>query len=1077
MRILGLDGGIASIGWAVIELDDEAGTGRIVAAGSRGFEKPETDKERTPTAAVRRMHRGQRRVVRRRRQRMAEIRALLAEAGLLDGRGRDALRGEGMDPWTLRAEGLDRRLTGPEMAVALGHIGRHRGFRSNSKRDRGANAASDTSAMLAAIAATRDRLGQWRSVGEMMARDPEFAARRRNRSGEYSRTVLRADLEDEVRALFAAQRRLGHAAASEALEEAFARAAFDQRPLRDSEGMLAACPFVPQQKRTARRARSFELFRLLARLAQMRLTTRAGEARLSPEQMASVAADFGRQRRITYKALRSLLDLAPEVRFADVAREDEGRDIAVRTTTGGAAEGTATLRRVLGDGPWKALLNQPAVLDRVAEVVTFRESPERIREGLLEAGLEEVVAEQVMRGVEDGAFGAFRGAGHISAEAARAMLPHLARGLMYSEAAAEAGFDHARQAEVSLDDVRNPVARRALSEMTKQVRAIVQAHGLPDRIHVELARDVGKGVEERDEIARGIEKRNKERDRLRKDYADLLGGAEPNQEELLRFELWREQAMRCLYTDEAITPDMLRAGDARVQVDHILPWSRFGDDSFANKTLCLARANQQKRNRTPWEWFAAEKPEDWERFERAVEGCAGMKGRKKRGFYLRRNAPEVELSFRNRNITDTRYATRVLLSMLARMYPQDGTRHVLARPGALTAKLRQGWGLEGLKKGADGKRLADDRHHALDALVVAATSEAMLQRLTRQFQQAEERGLPRGFAGLAEPWPGFREAVRAAVEGVFVSRSEQRRARGAAHAATIKQVKVRDGQAVVFVRKAVEKLELRDLALVKDAERQAGMIAALRAWIEAGKPKDRPPMFPKAGEAAQADIDAAVAAAYPQDWQEAGALLGGERREARRLLRRRFEAEHPAAWAGLVAAAPGTEAIRSVRVAVRDKPAIAVRGGTADRGEMVRVDVFRETDAKGRTRFHLVPIYPHQVADRGRWPKPPDRAVVAYKAEEEWTAMGAEHKFQFSLYPNSLVEIVRPNGDVVQGYFKGLDRSTGAINLASVRSQQTLERGIGAKTLLSLRKQAVDRLGDVSDVSREVRTWHGVACT
>jgi CRISPR-associated endonuclease Csn1 len=496
-----------------------------------------------------------------------------------------------------------------------------------------------------------------------------------------------------------------------------------------------------------------------------------------------------------------------------------------------------------------------------------------------------------------------------------------------------------------------------------------------------------------------------------------------------------------------------------------------------NKTLCLARANQQKRNRTPWEWFAAETPEAWEAFERRVESCIGMKGRKKRGFYLRRNAAEVEETFRNRNINDTRYATRVLLGMLARMYPQDGARHVLARPGALTAKLRQGWGLEGLKKGPDGKRLADDRHHALDALVVAATSEAMLQRLTRQFQEAERRGLPRGFAGLAEPWPGFREAARAAVEGVFVSRSEQRRARGEAHAATIKQVRVRDGQPVVYVRKAIDKLTLDDLARVKDAERQGGMVAALRAWIETGKPKDQLPRFPKASAGAQADIDATVAAAFPEAWQASGDLLGGERREARRLLRRRLEAEQPAAWAGLVEGDAGADVIRSVRVAVRDKPAIAVRGGTADRGEMVRVDVFRETDGKGRARFHLVPIYPHQVADKVRWRTPPDRAVVAYKPEDEWTAMGAAHEFQFSLYPNSLVEVTKPSGEVLVGYFKGLDRSTGAIGLASVLSQQRLERGIGAKTLLALRKQFVDRLGRVSDVPREVRTWHGAACT
>jgi CRISPR-associated endonuclease Csn1 len=48
MRIFGLDGGIASIGWAV--LDIEEGVVRIIAAGVRTIDAPETAKERTPSA-------------------------------------------------------------------------------------------------------------------------------------------------------------------------------------------------------------------------------------------------------------------------------------------------------------------------------------------------------------------------------------------------------------------------------------------------------------------------------------------------------------------------------------------------------------------------------------------------------------------------------------------------------------------------------------------------------------------------------------------------------------------------------------------------------------------------------------------------------------------------------------------------------------------------------------------------------------------------------------------------------------------------------------------------------------------
>ena len=762
-----------------------------------------------------------------------------------------------------------------------------------------------------------------------------------------------------------------------------------------------------------------------------------------------MAADFGKTKVISFAAVRRVLDLSDATRFADVDRADESkRDVVARS--GGAAEGSATLRAWLGDGVWRGLLNSSAVLDRIAEVLTFREAPERIAAGLAEAGVEAAVLARLVEGVQSGVFAKFGGAGHISAKAARAILPGLARGLMYSEACEEAAYNHATQVEVRMEDIRNPTVRRAIGEMVKQVRAMVQRFGRPDYIHVELARDVGKSAEERDEITRGIEKRNKEKDKARARFEELVGAA-PNWEELLRFELWEEQGCRCLYTETPISPMQLRASDNSVEVDHILPWSRFGDDSFANKTLCVTSANRRKRGRTPFEWFRADLvPEEWERFQRRVEDCKTMKGRKKRGFYLRQNAAEVEEAFRTRNLNDARYATRLLLALLERAYGVKGERRVLARPGALTAKLRRAWGLEGLKKGADGKRLEEDRNHAVDAMVVAATNERLLQQLTAVAQAAERRGERRDFGvDVPEPFVNFRAVVEQVRDGVFVSRSERRRARGQAHDATIRQVRQRDGETVVFARKGVMALTEKDLDLLKDGERNGALRAVLAGWLAAGKPKDRLPRWPMRPAEAQADFDAKVAAAYSAEWLTASELVGN---------------------------GAGPE-IGSVMVRSKDKPALELRGGTAGRGDMVRVDVFRETDKKGRTRFHLVPIYVHQVADKKGWPVPPDRAVVAYKDEAEWTKITEALEFRFSLYSNSLVEVVKPDGEVIRGYYRSLHRRTGAINIASQHSASDITEGTGAKTLLSFRKFAVSRLGDVTEIPSEVRTWHGVACT
>ncbi len=538
---------------------------------------------------------------------------------------------------------------------------------------------------------------------------------------------------------------------------------------------------------------------------------------------------------------KRLIALSDDHRFAGVPYEEEGkRDVATRT--GDLAAGTYALRKVLGNA-WQTLLAIPDKLDRIAFVLSFREDVNSIRTGLDEIGLEPIIRDALMRGVQDGDFGDFKGAGHISAKACRNIIPHLKGGLVYSAACEVAGYDHAKRPETDPAKIGNPIARKALTEAIKQVRAIVQEYGLPGRIHVELARDVGKSKEERDEIRFGIEKRNKQKDWLREQFIATVGQEAKSGEDILRFELWREQNGRCLYTDREIHPNAIVASDNSVQIDHILPWSRSGDDSFVNKTLCFAGANQEKKGRTPFEWFGTEE-QRWIQFAEGVETNKSMKGRKKRN-YLLKDTSLLEEKFRPRNLNDTRYACRLLADALARMYPDDGPRRVFARPGPLTDRLRRGWGIQDLKKDSEGNRVADDRHHALDALVVAATTEGALQKLTRAFQEAEKIGAHRDFARLDPPWPGFVAETKAKLPTVFVSRAERRRARGEGHGATIRQIVRADGDQIVYERKRVEALTEKDLARIKNPERNAKLIETLRDWIATGKPKDRKPLSPK----------------------------------------------------------------------------------------------------------------------------------------------------------------------------------------------------------------------------------------
>jgi CRISPR-associated endonuclease Csn1 len=479
-------------------------------------------------------------------------------------------------------------------------------------------------------------------------------------------------------------------------------------------------------------------------------------------------------------------------------------------------QGTKALRDSLGEAGWNTFLDDPEKLDRIAFVLTFREDPGSIRKGLEDIGLAPLILEALMTGVVQGDFSEFKGAAHISAKVCRSVIPHLRRGLVYDKAMAEAGYRHTDRAGPTLDGkshhenmkrqiawaserIANPVAKKALTEALKQVNAIVAEYGLPGHIHVELARDVGKSQEERDEIRSGIEKRNKAKDRLTEQFREEIGGDPSGREDLLRFELWKEQNGRCLYTDTYIDPRRVVASDNSVQVDHILPWHRSGDDSFVNKTLCLASANQEKKGRTPHEWFGKDEAR-WHKFVEGVENNKAMKGRKKRN-YLLKDIKKLEEKFRPRNLNDTKYATRLLLDALAQWYPDDvrnGARgrsnaersanfwfedrgisrlkvRVSSRPGQLTDLLRRGWGLQDLKKTLepDGeKRKADDRHHALDALIVAATDQSALAKLTLAVQEERRMGGHRDFADFQQPWPGFIAEVREKFVRIFVRASD-----------------------------------------------------------------------------------------------------------------------------------------------------------------------------------------------------------------------------------------------------------------------------------------------------------------
>lgn len=171
--------------------------------------------------------------------------------------------------------------------------------------------------------------------------------------------------------------------------------------------------------------------------------------------------------------------------------------------------------------------------------------------------------------------------------------------------------------------------------------------------------------------------------------------------------------------------------------------------------------------------------------------------------------------------------------------------------------------------------------------------------------------------------------------------------------------------------------------------------------------------------------------------------------------------------------------VRKVKVCEKASLSVPVHGGqgAADNDSMVRVDVFL-VPGEG---YYLVPVY---VADT-RKKELPNRAVVAHKSYSDWKVMD-EQNFIFSLYADDLIEVEHKNEMVFAlankestlppkwgtkrtlCYYVGTDISSGNIKICSPNGAYSL-RGLGVKTLASLKKYEVDALGNVREIRREVR--------
>jgi len=153
------------------------------------------------------------------------------------------------------------------------------------------------------------------------------------------------------------------------------------------------------------------------------------------------------------------------------------------------------------------------------------------------------------------------------------------------------------------------------------------------------------------------------------------------------------------------------------------------------------------------------------------------------------------------------------------------------------------------------------------------------------------------------------------------------------------------------------------------------------------------------------------------------------------------------------------------------KSGLEIRGGVANNGDMLRLDVFE----KGG-KFFAVPVYVHAAAQGSL----PDRAAVQAKPESEWPVMDETYRFLFCLHANDWVCLVKKDATYIEGYYTGFDRASATISVTSHDRYPNPEapdgsgkalyadlpvggiwRGVGIKTAAKFERFEVDLLGRV----------------
>lgn len=382
--------------------------------------------------------------------------------------------------------------------------------------------------------------------------------------------------------------------------------------------------------------------------------------------------------------------------------------------------------------------------------------------------------------------------GNKSAKAMRKLLPYLMEGFVYSDACSFAGYNHSNSLTkdenlkrqlldaipvLPKNSLRQPIVEKILNQLINVVNAIIEKHGRPDEIRIELARELKQSKDERNETFASLTKREKENDGIRNRIETEYGqyGVRATRNTVIKWRLFHEINndeskinATCIYCGKPFgITDALRGSN--VDIEHIIPKSRLFDDSQSNKTLTHRKCNEDKGDRTAYDFMKNKGDEDFKQYLETVETLYKNRiiGKGKRDKLLM-PGDKIPQDFIERQLRETQYIAKKAKEILEQI-----CYSVWSTSGNITEYLRRIWGWgdvlmnlqlpkyselgltewkewetnDGQKHKQevikDWSKRDDHRHHAIDALTIACTKQGFVQRINTLNASGTRDGMKR----------------------------------------------------------------------------------------------------------------------------------------------------------------------------------------------------------------------------------------------------------------------------------------------------------------------------------------------